>query len=35
MLNAAGRLKFGYIQQRVKIRSRSEYGSSMAEMMSR
>ena len=35
MLNAAGRLKFGYVQQRVKIRSRLEYNSGMAEMMSR
>ena len=35
MLNAAGRLKLGYIQQRVKIRSRLEYNSGMAEMMSR
>ena len=33
MLNTAGRLKFGYVQQRVKIRSRIEYDSDMAEMM--
>ena len=35
MLNAADRLKFGYVQLRVKIRSRLEYDSGMAEMMSR
>ena len=33
MLNAAGILKFGYVQQRMKIRSRLEYDSGMAEMM--
>ena len=35
MLNAAGRLQFGYVQQRVKIMSMLEYGNGMAEMMSR
>ena len=35
MLNAADRLKFGYVQQRVKIGSRLEYGNGMAEMISR
>ena len=33
MLNAMGTLKFGYVQQRVKIRSRLEYDSDMAEIM--
>ena len=33
MLNAAGRLKFGYVQQRVKTRSRLKYVSGMAEIM--
>ena len=33
MLNAAGILKFGYVKQRMKIRSRLEYDSGMAEMM--
>ena len=32
MLNAAGILKFGYVQQKMKIRSRLEYDSRHARI---